>query len=577
MLLGPDCRLVTILGIGGIGKTRLTLALAHRLRAEFAHVAMVSLRATARADEILSAIGRALGITPGRGDDAVLELLRSDNPHLLLVLDNFEHLLPEGVEVLDLLLNEVPRLRCVVTSRQALSTRWEWRYQLAELSFPAESAEDSLAGYSSVQLFLQIARRVRSRQIEGAELRQVMRICRLVGGMPLGVELAAAQVGSLSCAAIADQIAAGVERLTTDLRDLPIRQRSLAASFDVSWAALSPQEENVLARLSVIYGGFKLEAALMIAEAAVADITRLVDKSLVRSSGTDWYSLHEVIKQHAAGKLEMTPGAREAVFARYRDYLTMWGERNLARYVTPLTWEQEAADQLENHVHHLWYVWLNSRDQPQSSQIAVALVRAEGTYRGYTGNSAENRAGKMSTWKGLEIFTRYDMQAVPVHSGVLVIDSVWLPSIADRLADLTEEFATHAESFLPEVVDACRVDGRLLALPNDVNLGLLYYRHDLLRKYGYSLPPATWEELEQMATVIQAGERAAGHRDFWGFIWPGHKPESLTCTALEWQHSEGGGCIIERDGRISIANEHTAAALAGALRDGWGQSLPGLR
>ena len=129
--------------------------------------------------------------------------------------------------------------------------------------------------------------RTRSRQIEGAELKQVMRICRLVGGMPLGVELAAAQVGSLSCAAIADHIAAGVERLATDLRDLPMRQRSLAASFDASWSALSPQEQNVLARLSVIHGEFTLEAALMIAEAAVADIIRLVDKSLVRSSGRD--------------------------------------------------------------------------------------------------------------------------------------------------------------------------------------------------------------------------------------------------------------------------------------------------
>ena len=106
------------------------------------------------------------------------------------------------------------------------------------------------------------------------------------------------------------------------------------------------------------------------------------------------------------------------------------------------------------------------------------------------------------------------MQATPARSGVLVIDGVWLPSVADRLADLTEEFATYAESLLPEVVDACRVDGRLLAFPNVVNLGMLHYRSDLLYKYGYNAPPATWEELERMATVIQAGERAAGRRNF---------------------------------------------------------------
>jgi trehalose/maltose transport system substrate-binding protein len=153
------------------------------------------------------------------------------------------------------------------------------------------------------------------------------------------------------------------------------------------------------------------------------------------------------------------------------------------------------------------------------------------------------------------------------YTGVQVVDMVWLPWIADQLADLTSEVSAQAvASWIPEVADACRVDGRLLALPKDVDFGLLYYRRDLLAKYGFTAPPESWDELEHMAAVIQAGERAAGRRDFWGFIWPGQKPEGLTCTALEWQHSEGGGCIIECDGRVSIANERAAAALARAAR-----------
>ena len=179
----------------------------------------------------------------------------------------------------------------------------------------------------------------------------------------------------------------------------------------------------------------------------------------------------------------------------------------------------------------------------------------------------DTRTGTINTWDGMQAFIDGYTQAAMTYTGVLVVDMVWLPWLADQLADLTTVFAAEAEAaWIPEAADSCRVDGRLLALPKDVDFGLLYYRCDLLAKYGFAAPPETWEELEQMAAVIQAGERAAGRRDFWGFIWPGQKPEGLTCTALEWQHSEGGGCIIERDGRVSIANERAAAALARAAR-----------
>jgi predicted ATPase/DNA-binding SARP family transcriptional activator/ABC-type glycerol-3-phosphate transport system substrate-binding protein len=561
MLVDQECRQVTLLGPGGIGKTRLALALAHRLGGSFSHVAMLSLANVTVAGEILPVIGRTFGLGPA--SDNVLAVFRAENPALLLVLDDFEHLLPEGVEVLEQLLGAAARLRCLVTSREALNTRWEWRYELAELALPAGAGAADPARYGAVQMFLQLARRARSRRgIEERELPEVMRICRLVGGMPLAIELAAAQTASLSCAAIADQVAQGLERLAADRRDLPGRQRSLAASFDASWAGLSPREQDVLARLAAIHGEFTLEAALAIAEATVVDLVRLVDHSLVRMNSSGRYSLHEVIKQMAGRKLAGMADEPPAVLARYCNYYVHWVDQDMRWLTTTTRPAQESAEILENHLQHLWYLWLNGTELPERSRIAAALLVVEQTYFGYF----DAASVRWDTWAVFDTFVQNYVHAAPTHSGVVSVDTVWMPLVAGELADMTDEFAAEAAAMLPAAVDTCRIDERLLGLPFDIDLGLLYCRRDLLHKYGFNTAPATWEELEQMAAVIQAGERTAGRRNFWGYIWQGQKGEALTSVALEWQHSEGGGCIVEPDGCISIANPRAAAALARAAR-----------
>jgi trehalose/maltose transport system substrate-binding protein len=563
LLSDPSCRSITILGEGGIGKTRLALALAHRLAGCFERVAFVSLAAATGPDDILAAIGRTLRITAAGSDEAILDALRQGSRSLLLVLDNFEHLLPDGVGVLDRSLNEVGGLRFVVTSRAALNALWEWRYPLAELSFPDQDAPANPRAYESVQLFLQVARRARPRQpIDGAELQHGVEICRLVGGMPLGVELAASQLSGLPCALIAEHLAAGVEQLAADLRDLPVRQRSLQASFDASWATLSAPEQGVLARLSVIHGAFTLEAAIAIAEARDTDLLHLVDKSLVRALGHDLYSLHEVIKHFAERRLSALFAGPEAVFDRYCDYCLAWVEQNLHQYAAPTLRGQELLDRLENHIQHLWHVWTHSARLPRRSSIAIALTEAEVARRAYIIHSS----GVMKSWHGVADFVHFYAESSLSYSGAFAVDIAWLVWATDLLVDLTDNFTEQAGLWLPQVTEACRVCGRLYAAPKDFDMGLLYYRTDLLAKYGFAAPPATWDELEQMAAAIQAGERAEGHHECWGFIWAGHKPESLTCTALAWQHAEGGGLIVEHDGRISVANERAAAALARAAR-----------
>ena len=120
--------------------------------------------------------------------------------------------------------------------------------------------------------------------------------------------------------------------------------------------------------------------------------------------------------------------------------------------------------------------------------------------------------------------------------------------------DLKPYLATELSSINGDVAASYTVKGRLVAAPYHSDIGVLFYRRDLLRRYGYAAPPRTWDELEQMAARIQKGERARGQKDFWGFLWPGAAGEGLTCNALEWQVSEGGGRIIEADGTISVNN-----------------------
>lgn len=154
--------------------------------------------------------------------------------------------------------------------------------------------------------------------------------------------------------------------------------------------------------------------------------------------------------------------------------------------------------------------------------------------------------------------------AVPDVYGV---DVIWPGTLADNLLDLKtyipeQEIAAH----FPELIANNTVDGRLVAQPSTLNEGMLFYRVDLLRKYGYRAPPETWQQLEAMARRIQTGERTQGKKDFWGFVWQGAPSEALTCNALEWQVSEGGGPIVDEKGRVTVNNPRAIRAWERAAR-----------
>ena len=153
---------------------------------------------------------------------------------------------------------------------------------------------------------------------------------------------------------------------------------------------------------------------------------------------------------------------------------------------------------------------------------------------------------------------------------VLGIDLIWSGVLERDLIDLRSYLTPEISSLEPQLLPSYTVDGKVVAIPYTVQVGVLEYRTDLLHEYGYDHPPKTWDELESIAARVQAGERAKGKKDFWGYVWQGADAEALTCNALEWQVAEGGGRIIENDRTISVNNPAAIRAWQRAKRwIGW--------
>lgn len=186
----------------------------------------------------------------------------------------------------------------------------------------------------------------------------------------------------------------------------------------------------------------------------------------------------------------------------------------------------------------------------------AARHRIEVKYLGDPGGKVDDR---------LKLYRQF-FQKRSSRPDMIAIDVVWPAILADHLVDLRPILGHRLRSFSPGLLQTFTVNGRLVALPTFTDAGLLYYRADLLAKYGFRKPPATWDELGSMALVIQDGERRRGNQDFWGFTWQGGASEALTCNAIEWQASAGAGEIISRNGRLELHNPAFLNALARSAR-----------
>jgi predicted ATPase/class 3 adenylate cyclase len=396
LLAKQDNPLVTLVGPGGMGKTRLALATAEKIVQACENpeedclfpdgVFFVPLAPLDHPDQIVQSISKALEVlvetNPGtenleRASQTTTSQYESligylGPKRLLLVLDNFEHLLDGAGDLADLIRN-VPSIHLLVTSRERLQLREEQVYLLHGLDFPDWEAPEDPCDYTAMQLFLQSAQRQQPDfHLNGADMVYLARICQLVGGMPLGLELAASWVDLLSVAEIAGEIKASIDFLETEVRNVPQRHRSIRAVFDSSWGRLNQEEQCIFPRLSIFRGAFTREAAQEVAQANLRDLATFTSKSLLQyDQDTHRYQIHELLRQYGAEKLAADPLNEYQTLQHHCRFYCHLVEQHFKLLFSGET--VTAIEQMEKDFANILKAWDWAIQEQELSQIDKAL------------------------------------------------------------------------------------------------------------------------------------------------------------------------------------------------------------
>lgn len=302
-ILDENCRLLTIIGPGGVGKTRIALEVGAENLQNFRHgVFFVPLADIDATNHMAPVMADALGfLFYGRSSLKDQLLNYCSDKEMLIIMDNFEHLL-DGVPFIMELLQQAPTLKLIVTSQERLNLREEWLIEMEAFTCPDEA---NYASNSAYQLFVQRAQQVNPRFApESEEILCIAQICRFVGGLPLGLELAATWVRLFSPCEIVDEMARNLDFLTSSLQDLPERHRSLQAVFNYAWQLLTDREQETFAKLALFRGSFGIPAALQIMKVSLSSLITLADKSLLWQLENGRYEIPTVLRQYSRAKLK---------------------------------------------------------------------------------------------------------------------------------------------------------------------------------------------------------------------------------------------------------------------------------
>jgi predicted ATPase/class 3 adenylate cyclase/DNA-binding CsgD family transcriptional regulator len=346
LLRDPGCRLISLVGLGGSGKTRLAIQAAAQSAdpsdpgAFPEGVYFVGLGTVSTPEGVISTIADALGMSfdvrPGSSlalEAAQAQVLRYlAGKGSLLVLDNCEHLLAEqGSSFADLvseLLAGAPGVKLIATSRERLNLPGEWAVEVAGLSYPGRDEARAIPEYAAVQLFVKGAERAGPFAAGGPDWPAIARVCQLLGGMPLGVEMAAAWTKVLSCQEIAADLERDLLSLIATWRTVPERHRTLRTVLDHSWRLLSEEERDVCCRLSVFRSSFRREAAAQVAGASLSILAGLIDKSFLHRAMEGRperrFEIHPALRQYAVERLAADPAAYAEARTRHARYYSTW-------------------------------------------------------------------------------------------------------------------------------------------------------------------------------------------------------------------------------------------------------------
>lgn len=372
LILRDETRLLTITGPGGIGKSRLANKIAQQLSDPIKGVYHISLVNIDSAPQFIAGLSTIFRLPFSAQEEALQQLMNYlREKHFLLVMDNFEHFLAGG-EILSEILAQTHHLKAFVTSRERLRLYGEIVYPIEGLPYAGEERKANDTDYSAHRLFISAARYARHNfRVTASSQVHISRICRLVEGFPLALDLAASWIHTLSVEQIAQEISKGLDILSSDTRDLDERHRSIRVVFGHSFQMLPLDLQEVFLRLSIFRGGFDYQAARVIAGVTLSALNELINKSLLYLDSTGRYQFHELIRQFGEEKLSKTQESHDQVLRQHMSYFAELLRDETAQLYS--NQEKTALERLDRDADNIRYAWRNAARQQNTTLIGDCI------------------------------------------------------------------------------------------------------------------------------------------------------------------------------------------------------------
>ncbi|MCA9839586.1 MAG: AAA family ATPase [Trueperaceae bacterium] len=546
----PDRRLITLMGVGGVGKTRLAQELASQIADQFRDgVLFAELASLPSADLLPERIAELLGLELSADVSIKHALVQQlSDKDLLLVLDNFEHLL-DGAVFLSELLSTCPRLRLLVTSRESLGLREEWRYPLKGLAVQAElTVTESIAAFD---LFMDRAKRIRLDFSPDVHEREVIvQLCQVLSGLPLAIELVVTWLPLLVPSEMLADLERSLDLLASNDPAMPERHRSMRVVLDTSWQLLSAAEQLALSRLSIFQGGFNRESALAIAGLDLRTLLGLINKSLVQQHSSGRFELPVPVRQYASEKLEAEEKA--SLVQAFINFFLSFAEASDEALRTPQQSEVVAQMAAEIDNFRQVFSYTIGKDINASSRLVVALSY----FWGIRGHLYD-----LEGWRIIQSILKYGQE--PEES---LLKAKFLRAVGAR-ARMTPEFL-QAEKFLLEALALSKTCTDVITLGRCLNeLGIYYKLSEELDKAEHTFVELLdLAESSQNETLLRLayGNLAAHYID--AYEWhrlpfDARQVEKLLTTTRRLNHSRLGTAVdLRTEGQLYVRQGKFEAA-----------------